>query len=469
MHRNKEYSEGISNSSEHQDSDQQILDFRSLAAEAEAKGEWKKAANHYAHYIEQRTVEFALINSVQEGLSAKYEMQAIYDLVGDKLRDTFNAQVVMISQYDTQTDRIYHHYAIERGQHLQIPGWHPIDISRAKIIRTKQSLMINKDEIIKVLEEGGMKVIPGTEVPQTWLGVPMLVGDEAIGIVSLQNLDKENAFTNSDIDLLTTLTNSMSQSLENARLFNETQRLLSQMEREMSLARQAQKNILPMDSPEHPSYDIGSLIIPARAVGGDFYDFIQVDEDRLCIVIGDISDKGLPAALFMAVTFSLVRAETGRTQDQRQILGNINRFLMRMNAQMFVTLLYCTLDFETGTLGYSRAGHLPPILIDQAGNFIDIPVTEGLLLGVMDEIRVDQQQITIPEGGLILLFSDGLHEAIDPQGNAFGLDRVRSELLAHRGESAHTICKNLWSAVQDHSGEIPHQDDFTTVVIKRGK
>ncbi|MFC2053147.1 GAF domain-containing SpoIIE family protein phosphatase [Chloroflexota bacterium] len=468
MHQNKANPGKTENPNEIRKEDHLIQDFKAQAAKAEAQGDWKTAAKYYAHGLEQRAVELALINSVQEGLSSKYEMQAIYDLIGDKIRDTFNAQVVMISQYDPQTNKIYHHYAIESGQHLQIPDWHPIDASRSKVVRTKKPLMIGQDEINALLDSKKMQVVPGTQVPKTWLGVPLLVGSEARGIVSMQNLDIENAFSTSDIDLLTTLTNSMSQSLENAHLFNETQRLLNQMEREMGLARQAQKSILPMRSPRQPGYDIGSFIIPARAVGGDFYDFIPMDNQRLCIVIGDVSDKALPAALFMAVTFSLVRAETGRTVDPRQILENINKFLLRMNAEMFVTLLYCILDFKTGSLKYSRAGHVPPIVIDQDGVFMDIPIAEGQPLGVIDNMRIDQQQFFIPEGGLALLFSDGLHEVFNSQGNMFGLDRIKSELLVHRHESAQTICEKLWLAVQNHSGEIPHQDDFTTVVVKRG-
>jgi len=456
------------NSPEDTIKDHQILDFKAQAAKAEAQGDWKTAANYYARGLEQRMVELALINRVQEGLSSKYEMQAIYDLVGDKLRDTFNAQIVMISQYDPQTEKIFHHYAIERGIHLHIEGWHPIDASRSKVVRTKNHLMINQDEINVLLDDKKMQVVPGTEIPKTWLGVPLLVGSEVRGIVSLQNLDIENAFSSSNVALLTTLTNSMSQSLENARLFNETQRLLSRMKREMGLARQAQKSILPTHSPEQLGYDFGSLIIPARAVGGDFYDFIPMDQQRLGIVIGDVSDKGLPAALFMAVTFSLVRAETGRSDDVRQILNNINKFLLKMNASMFVTLLYCVLDFETGALRYSRAGHLPPIVIDQDGNFVNIPIKEGQPLGVFDNFFLDQNQFTIPEGGLVLLFSDGLHEAADASGNPFGFERVKDILIAHRHESADTICQKLWAAVKNHSGEHLHQDDFTTVVVKRG-
>ncbi|MBN2556422.1 MAG: SpoIIE family protein phosphatase [Anaerolineales bacterium] len=447
--------------------DTHIQDFKARAASAEARGDWQTAAKYYAHGLEQRGVELALINSVQKGLSSNYEMQAIYDLVGDKLRDTFNAQVVMISQVDQRTNRIYHHYAIERGQHLQIPGWQPIDSSRAKVVRLKQPVLINQQEILALLEAEKMKVVPGTEIPKTWLGVPMLVGGEARGVVSLQNLDVENAFSPSDIDLLTALTNSMSQSLENARLFNETQRLLNLMEREMELSRQAQKSILPLHSPDQLGYDFGSLIVPARAVGGDFYDFIPMGDEQLCIAIGDISDKGLPAALFMAVTFSLVRAETGRSPNRRTILENVNSFLLKMDAKMFVTLLYCILDFKSGALGYSRAGHLPPIVINPDGTIMDLPVELGQPLGIFREFSIDQQEFIIPAGGLVLLYSDGLLEAVDETGRPFGVGRVRDILVAHRHKSAGTICKELWHAVQSYSGELLHQDDFTTVIIKR--
>ena len=444
-----------------------LRDFLAQAKKAESRGDWKAAAGYYAHGLEQRAVELALIKSVQEGLSSKSEMQAIYDLVGDKLRDTFNAQVVMISRYDPQTHRVYHHYAIERGQHIQISGWHPIDVSREMVIRTKKPLAINQDEILSLLESQKMSVIPGTEVPKTWLGVPLMVGEEARGVVSLQNLDIENAYSNSDIDLLTTLTNSMSQSLENARLFNETQRLLNQLERDMGLARQAQKSILPTHFPSQPGYDFGFLMVPSQAVGGDFYDMIPLDEERLCITIGDVSDKGLPAALFMAVTQSLARVETTRSDSHGQVLENINKFLLRMNARMFVTMLYCSLDLNTGTLDYCRAGHMPPILIDAEGNSAPIPRGIGQPLGVFDHFSIDRHQLTIPKGGFVLLFSDGLHEAIDPSGNQFGLERVRHELIEHRHQSAKMICQSLWDSVQNHSGETPHQDDFTTLVIKR--
>lgn len=444
-----------------------LKDLQIQAEKAAEAGDWQVAATLYADCVQQRTAELALINSVQEGLSSQIEMQAIYDLVGDKLRDTFDSQVVMISQYDPETERVYHHYAIERGVHLQLQEWSPIDVSRSKVVKTKKMVMINTEEIIELLEAAKMAVVPGTEVPRTWLGVPMVVGGEARGIVSLQNLDKENAFSASDIQLLTTLTNSLSISLENARLFNETQRLLKQLEAEMELARQAQQSILPMKLPAHPDYEVGSLIIPAQAVGGDFYDFIPLRDQKMCIVIGDVSDKGLSSALFMAVTLSLVRAEASVTEDQQQILQTVNQFLLKMNARMFVTLLFCVLDFETGVLTYSRAGHLPPVVLDKKGNSIEVMTKKGLPLGLLKEIKVDFQQVNIPRGGVVLLHSDGLNEAVDSKGKAFGFHQIGEELRAHREEQPEAICQHLWEAVKRHSGDLPHQDDFTAVVVKR--
>lgn len=444
------------------------LDFQSQAVQAMSRGDWKSAAQFYARACEQRSTELNLINSVQEGLTARLDMQDIFDLVGDKLRDFFDAQVVMISQYDPLTRRVWHHYAIERGQHLQVPGWHPIDSSRGRIVQTRKPYLINLDEITRVVSDGRMQVVPGTELPKTWLGVPMLVGNEVRGIVSLQNLDKENAFSSLDIQLLTALTNSLSLSLENARLFKETQRLLSQAEEEIEIARQTQKSILPAQLPRHQGYDFGALIVPARGVGGDFYDFIPIDRHHLGIVIGDVTDKGLPAALFMALTFSLIRAESAKTKDPCQVLRSVNGYLLKMNASgMFVTLLYSLLDLTSGMLTIARAGHMPPVILNEHGQPLNVPVREGQALGVLDEVAIDLQQHTIPAGGLALLFSDGLNEAADASGAEFGLDRIKDALFAHRAENAKNICEQLWTAVQVYSGESLYQDDFTTVVIKR--
>lgn len=176
---------------------------------------------------EQRASELTIINSVQQGLASKLDVQSIYDLVGDTFRDIFDAQVVMISTYDPESDTVEHRYAIERGRHIYSLGTHPPGGFRSKIIRTKQPLLVNNN----VAEEAALlnqPTLPDTKTPKSWLGVPMLAGDQVTGILSVQNVDEENAFSESDVRFLQTFASSMSIALENARLFSNLERRAEQ-------------------------------------------------------------------------------------------------------------------------------------------------------------------------------------------------------------------------------------------------
>ena len=177
----------------------------------------------------QRETELEIINSIQLGLASRLDVQSIYDLVGDKIRDIFNAQIVMISTYDKQNDSIEHRYAIEQGKRVYAPGKFPLRGFRTQIVQTLQPVLVNTD-VARKAARLGQPTLPGTITPKSWLGVPMMVGDQVTGILSLQNVDQENAFTDSDVRLLQTLAASMSVALEDARLFEETQRLLKETE-----------------------------------------------------------------------------------------------------------------------------------------------------------------------------------------------------------------------------------------------
>ena len=148
------------------------------------------------------------------------------------------------------------------------------------------------------------------------------------------------------------------------------------LEKELEVARQIQLSILPQELPAYPQHDFGALMIPARAVGGDFYDFIPLDQDRLGIVVGDVSDKGTPSALFMALSYSLVRAEAHRNSSPGETLQAVNRLLMEMNtSDMFVTVLYGVLDTARGEFSFARAGHPLPIVLDRKGSRWSLVVT----------------------------------------------------------------------------------------------
>ena len=179
---------------------------------------------------EQRTAELAVINSVQEALAKELDIQAIYDMVGNRIRDLFDAQVVGIATFDHAKELEVIHYLIEKGERYN-PVPRPLNILRKHLIQTKEKILINKN-FEEVTAAFGVKKVPGTEPPLSALYVPLVIGEKVTGYVSLQNIDKENAFSESDVRLMETLANSMGVALENARLFDETTRLLKETEQQ---------------------------------------------------------------------------------------------------------------------------------------------------------------------------------------------------------------------------------------------
>ena len=196
------------------------------------------------YQLAQREAELQIINSVQLGLAEHLDVQSIYDLVGDKIRDIFQVQVVMISTYDQQTETIEHRYAIERGERIYAPGHHPIRGFRIWVVEKRQPVLVST-QVAELAAELGQPTLPGTITPKTWLGVPMIVNNQVTGILSLQDVEKENAFDDSVVRLLQTLAASMSAALENARLWEQDSLYRKALEREFEIGREIQAGFLP--------------------------------------------------------------------------------------------------------------------------------------------------------------------------------------------------------------------------------
>jgi serine phosphatase RsbU (regulator of sigma subunit) len=240
------------------------------------------------------------------------------------------------------------------------------------------------------------------------------------------------------------------------------------LEKELEISRHIQESILPDSMPVIPGYDFGARMVPARAVGGDFYSFFSLPGGKLGVVVGDVSDKGVPAALFMALSYSLIRAEAVRTRSPVKALQLVNEQLLQMNSScMFVTLVYGILDCNSGDFHFARAAHPSPFLLDEDGQVIAVPVTPGQPLGLFETLPIDEQISHIPMGGMLLLYSDGVSETQDTKGVDFGQESIHKTLSATRNQSAQGICEELWNQVQEHGRNMPQQDDFTSVVIKR--
>jgi len=240
------------------------------------------------------------------------------------------------------------------------------------------------------------------------------------------------------------------------------------LERELEIARQIQQSILPEDRPELPGFDFGVLMTPARAIGGDFYDWLPKQKEQLGVVAGDVSDKGVPAALYMALTYSLLHAEAQHRGSPGSALRVVNRLLLEINvASMYVTLLYGILDLQNARFDYVRAGHTLPILLEADGKPLEIQMNVGQPLGLIPNPIFDKQSLFLPPGAVLLVYSDGITEAADPQEREFGYQRLQRSLQEERKAPAQEICEQLREQVIRHTGSSVQQDDLTLLCIKR--
>jgi serine phosphatase RsbU (regulator of sigma subunit) len=239
------------------------------------------------------------------------------------------------------------------------------------------------------------------------------------------------------------------------------------MERELEVARGIQSSILPRVVPERTGYDFGALMVPMRAVGGDFYDFIALGEDRLGIAVGDVSDHGVPAALFMSLTVTLLRAEAKRNASPQVVLARVNQQLLEMNATgMFVTILYGVLDLKTKEFTFVRAGHEQPVIFDSAGEMLELPIEPGQLMGILDEPVLNEQTVLLSPESLLLIYTDGVTEATAPSGDMFGIRQVLQVVGDHRADPAQTICNQVLEQVARYRGVDGPQDDITMVTVQ---
>lgn len=239
------------------------------------------------------------------------------------------------------------------------------------------------------------------------------------------------------------------------------------LERELEVAREIQQSILPRRLPTVAGFDFGARMAPTRAVGGDFFDFIRLDGDQLGIVIGDVSDKGVPAAIFMALTSSLLRAEAIHASSPREALRSVNRQLLEVNdTGMFVTVLYGVLNISTRKFTYVRAGHELPILFDATGELSALPPGAGQPLGLLRDPVLDEQKLTLAPQSTLLLYTDGVTDATSAQNEFFGLERLHDAVRGKRTCPAPAICDQLFEEITEFCCGMPQHDDITLLAVQ---
>ena len=238
------------------------------------------------------------------------------------------------------------------------------------------------------------------------------------------------------------------------------------MERELKVAADIQMSILPDILPLNDHYDFGGRILPARQVGGDFYDVFELEDNKIGVLIGDVADKGVPSAIFMARAHALIIAEADRAMTPGEVLLMANTHITRFEkSRQFVTALYGVLDTVTGEFSYARAGHEPPLLLDANGEVHRLPHKPGMALGLWEDILLDENSVQLPNGSLLFMFTDGMTDCRNPEGESFGLERLKQTLTSLEQASAQSSCDRLLETLMNYQDGSKQDDDVTLVAV----
>jgi sigma-B regulation protein RsbU (phosphoserine phosphatase) len=354
----------------------------------------------------------------------------------------------MVRGWDTQAD------ALPYRLDTQLTGW---------MLKNKAPLLINdfeKDNRFRTSSEDPQLI-------HSLLSVPLLSKNRMIGLICVFNKKAESGFNNDDQRLLSIIASQSAQVIENARLLKEEQELLK-VQQELRLAYDIQTNLLPKEPPEIEGYEISGKSIPAKEVGGDYFDFIPIDSHRIAFCLGDISGKGMPAALLMSNLQAAVRGQSLVNATAAECVDCCNTMLFHNTPpEKFSTFFFGILDTKTHQMTYTNAGHNFPFLFS-AGQERQLEESD-IVLGIMETFPFKEQRIAFEPGDIFVLYSDGITEAICKDGTEFGEPRLASVIAGNMNASAGELTDKIIEEVNRHTDECFQYDDMTLLIIKKEK
>ncbi len=299
------------------------------------------------------------------------------------------------------------------------------------------------------------------------LAVPLTAKGETFGIMLAKETMTSLAFQEKRIEIITGIAQQIALAIQNEKYkldFVESQRI----EQELELARQSQKTFLPGELPRLYRWELDARWKPARQVGGDFYDIIPLDKDRLGLVIADVADKGIAAALYMTVTRTLIRAYSQNETSPAAVLEKVNSLLMPDSHEgMFVTVVYAILSKRSNKIVYANAGHNLPVLLRKRTGEIEMFHKGGISLGVLEDINLLDYEVNIDPGDILLLYTDGVTEAFAENGETYNQERLFDLMKRNSDRSAPDFLSEIEKELKEFSGDLPPSDDVTLVCLKR--
>jgi len=309
------------------------------------------------------------------------------------------------------------------------------------------------------------RYVAGRAATRSELAVPIVSEAGVIGCLNVES-DRPGAFSAADAELLEFFASAAAVSIEKALLHRqvlEKQRI----EDQLKVAREVQSGLLPGAPPDLPGYDIAAVALPTGAIGGDYYDYVPLDRERLGLVVADVSGKGIPAALIMATFRAALRTEMRRHAEVPAVAAQLNRVVMESrDASRFVTAVCGVLDQASGRFTYVNCGHNPPLLLRASGG-AETLLKGGPALGIFSDGGFEAGSVSLDRGDSLLLFTDGVVEPADGRDVEFGVERLEAAVRAAAGRPAAEALRSVIDATRAFSGRDEYDDDFTLVVVNR--
>ncbi|MCH8033428.1 MAG: SpoIIE family protein phosphatase [Bacteroidetes bacterium] len=407
--------------------------------------------------------ELSIINDIATTINSTQPVEQIVDIIVKKCVKHLNVEQGAIMLLDESDKEKPLHTMIREQQSsldllpyrfdTQLTGW---------MLKNQEPLLVNnlkEDERFKDL-------VDKTTPFESFLSVPLRVKNKMQGILTVFNKRSNEKFSSNDQKLLSIIASQSSQIIENARLLEE-ERNLQVLQEEMRVAKQTQINLLPKEFPVINGYQIAARTIPAKEVGGDSYDLIQIDDKHFAFCLGDVSGKGMPAAMLMSNLQATLRSFTKTGNLCKDIIANSNKLLYNSTEpSKFATLFYGILNPESNEIVFCNAGHNNPFLFSADGNVKELK-TGGLILGCLPGSEYEEENVSINRNDIIVIFSDGISEAMNENEEEYGEERLKEFISNHLDESPEKIIENILSDVRMFVGKAPQWDDMTLLIIKR--
>ena len=426
------------------------------------------ALDHARIYDElrQRTREMRTLIEIGHEITSILELNHLLNHIAPLLNRVIEYEFLLVGLIDEPRGEFVWHVELgygarKRDRETRTPIGRGI-VARA--VRDRQTQIVND-----VLRD------PDYYVTDNWRGqgqraeiaVPLIYEDKVIGVVALESGSK-NAFNEYHARLLENIANNLSIAIVNARLYQERVDREKQFEREILMARDVQRSMIPATAPHLKGFEIAARLEPALNLSGDFYDYVTLSDKRMVMMIGDIAGKGLRAAMGMAAARSILRSVSRRAHGPSRALRDANLRIHRdLGSQLLLTLVYGVLDAETRTLQYCNAGHNPPLLVSANGKWRALK-TGGLLMGVFDKQQFKSETIHLERGDLLLFYTDGLPEAHTPlpERVEYSEQRILDFLIRNRNLKASTLVDKLLRDVNNFTNSAHQHDDLTLLAIR---